>query len=62
MTELLDLPLDGRLVAVVAAVLLGGFLRGFVGFGAALVTRMATPTGVAANTAPATGKTTWRSA
>lgn len=31
------LPLDWRVALVVAAVLIGGFLRGFVGFGAALV-------------------------
>jgi uncharacterized membrane protein YfcA len=30
-------PLDGRLMVAIAAVLVGGFLRGFVGFGAALV-------------------------
>lgn len=31
-------PFDLRLLAVVAAVLIGGFMRGFVGFGGALVT------------------------
>lgn len=35
--EWLDIPLDMRLVAVAAAVFAGGFLRGFVGFGAALI-------------------------
>lgn len=37
-TDLLAVvPLDWRLALIAAAVLLGGFLRGFVGFGAALV-------------------------
>jgi uncharacterized membrane protein YfcA len=36
--NLLGTPLDLRLFAVVAAVLMGGFMRGFVGFGGALVT------------------------
>jgi uncharacterized protein len=35
--ELLGLGLDGRLAVVCAAVFIGGFMRGFVGFGAALV-------------------------
>lgn len=35
--DILGVPLDGRLALSVAAVFLGGFLRGFVGFGAALV-------------------------
>lgn len=35
--EGLGVPVDGRLAVVIAAVFLGGFLRGFVGFGAALV-------------------------
>lgn len=36
--ELLSLPIDGWLALVVLAVSVAGFLRGFVGFGAALVT------------------------
>lgn len=36
--NLLGTPFDLRLLAVVAAVLIGGFMRGFVGFGGALVT------------------------
>jgi uncharacterized membrane protein YfcA len=36
--NLFGAPLDLRLLAVVAAVLIGGFMRGFVGFGGALVT------------------------
>ncbi len=35
--DILGVPLDGRLMVAIAAVLVGGFLRGFVGFGAALV-------------------------
>jgi len=35
--ELLGVALDGRLAIVCAAVFIGGFMRGFVGFGAALV-------------------------
>lgn len=38
MENLLSVPFDLRLLAVVAAVLIGGFMRGFVGFGGALVT------------------------
>lgn len=38
MENLLGTPFDLRLLAVVAAVLVGGFMRGFVGFGGALVT------------------------
>ncbi len=38
MEHLLGTPFDLRLLAVVAAVLIGGFMRGFVGFGGALVT------------------------
>ncbi len=38
MTELFGLPIDARLAWVAAASILGGFLRGFVGFGGALVT------------------------
>lgn len=38
MAELLALPVDHRLAAVVLAVFVAGFLRGFVGFGAALIT------------------------
>ena len=38
MLELLGIPLDSRFVAVCAATLVAGFLRGFVGFGAALIT------------------------
>ncbi len=37
MTELFGVPLDWRLAMVTASVVLGGFLRGFVGFGGALV-------------------------
>jgi hypothetical protein len=37
MTDLLGLPLDWRLALAAAAVFVGGFMRGFVGFGAALV-------------------------
>jgi uncharacterized protein len=36
--HLLGTPIDLPLLAVVAAVLIGGFMRGFVGFGGALVT------------------------
>jgi uncharacterized membrane protein YfcA len=36
--ELFGIPLDARLAAVCIAALVGGFMRGFVGFGAALVT------------------------
>jgi uncharacterized protein len=36
--NLLGAPFDLRLLAVVGAVLIGGFMRGFVGFGGALVT------------------------
>jgi uncharacterized membrane protein YfcA len=35
--ELLGLPWDARLIAVVLAAVVGGFMRGFVGFGGALV-------------------------
>ena len=35
--DIAGVPLDGRLALSFAAVFLGGFLRGFVGFGAALV-------------------------
>ena len=35
--QLLGVALDGRLAIVCAAVFIGGFMRGFVGFGAALV-------------------------
>lgn len=35
--EWLDIPLDWRLAVIAAAVFAGGFLRGFVGFGAALI-------------------------
>lgn len=38
MPELFGVPLDARLAAVCIAALVGGFMRGFVGFGAALVT------------------------
>ena len=38
MAEVLGVALDQRLMWVAAACLLGGFLRGFVGFGGALVT------------------------
>lgn len=37
MTDFFGLPLDWRLAVVAAAAALGGFLRGFVGFGGALV-------------------------
>ena len=37
-TDFYGLPLDQRLIWVAGAALLGGFLRGFVGFGGALVT------------------------
>jgi uncharacterized protein len=36
-TELLGVPIDARLVVVVIAVMVAGLLRGFVGFGAALI-------------------------
>lgn len=36
--EFFGVPLDARLAAVCLAVFVGGFMRGFVGFGAALVT------------------------
>jgi uncharacterized membrane protein YfcA len=35
--DIWGVPLEGRLMVAIAAVLVGGFLRGFVGFGAALV-------------------------
>ena len=35
--DIWGVPFDGRLMIAIASVLLGGFLRGFVGFGAALV-------------------------
>ena len=35
--DIWGVPLDGRLMVAIAAVLVGGFLRGFVGFCAALV-------------------------
>jgi len=35
--ELLGVPIDARLVAVLIAVMIAGLLRGFVGFGAALI-------------------------
>ena len=38
MPEIFGLPLDARFAAVCAATVVAGFLRGFVGFGAALVT------------------------
>jgi uncharacterized protein len=38
MSELLGVPIDGRLVVVLVAVTIAGLLRGFVGFGAALIT------------------------
>lgn len=38
MLDQLGVPVDSRLVFVCAAVFVGGFMRGFVGFGAALVT------------------------
>ncbi|HWV81224.1 MAG TPA: sulfite exporter TauE/SafE family protein [Hyphomicrobiaceae bacterium] len=38
MPEFFGVPLDARLAAVCLATLVGGFMRGFVGFGAALVT------------------------
>ncbi len=37
MTEFFGLPIDYRLLAVISAAVVGGFLRGFLGFGAALV-------------------------
>ncbi len=37
LSDSLDFVLDARLMAIVSAVFVGGFLRGFVGFGAALV-------------------------
>lgn len=37
-SELLEIPIDGRLIVVLAAVAVAGLLRGFVGFGAALIT------------------------
>lgn len=37
MIEALGFPLDARLIAVVMAAVIGGFMRGFVGFGGALV-------------------------
>lgn len=37
MTDLLGVPIDAKLAVVLAFVFLGGFMRGFVGFGAALV-------------------------
>jgi uncharacterized membrane protein YfcA len=36
--EIFGVPLDARLAVLCAAVFVGGFMRGFVGFGAALVT------------------------
>jgi uncharacterized protein len=36
-SDLLGVPIDGRLVVVVVAVAIAGLLRGFVGFGAALI-------------------------
>ncbi len=38
MLDVFGVPLDARLVAVCIATFIGGFMRGFVGFGAALVT------------------------
>ncbi len=38
MPEFFGVPLDARFAAVCLATLVGGFMRGFVGFGAALVT------------------------
>src|SRR5262245_64413889 len=35
--ELLGVPIDARLVVVLVAVTIAGLLRGFVGFGAALI-------------------------
>ena len=37
MSELLGVPIDGRLVVVLMAVTVAGLLRGFIGFGAALI-------------------------
>ena len=37
MAELLGVPIDARLVIVLVAVTIAGLLRGFVGFGAALI-------------------------
>ena len=37
MSELLGVPIDARLVVVLIAVTIAGLLRGFVGFGAALI-------------------------
>jgi hypothetical protein len=36
-SELLGVPIDARLAAVLVAVTIAGLLRGFVGFGAALI-------------------------
>jgi hypothetical protein len=36
-SELLGVPIDARLVVVLLAVTIAGLLRGFVGFGAALI-------------------------
>jgi len=36
--DIFGVPLDARLAVVCAAIFIGGFMRGFVGFGAALVT------------------------
>ena len=38
MPEFFGVALDARFAAVCLAALIGGFMRGFVGFGAALVT------------------------
>ncbi|MGI9477084.1 MAG: sulfite exporter TauE/SafE family protein [Hyphomicrobiaceae bacterium] len=38
MSEIIGVPLDGHLAVIALATLLAGFLRGFIGFGAALVT------------------------
>ena len=38
MADIFGVPLDARLAVVCAAIFIGGFMRGFVGFGAALVT------------------------
>ena len=37
LAEFSDVVVDARLIAIICAVFVGGFLRGFVGFGAALV-------------------------
>jgi hypothetical protein len=37
-SELLGVPIDARLTVVLIAVAIAGLLRGFVGFGAALIT------------------------